>query len=200
MEKVILYYKFVPVSDPETVMLWQRQLCERYGLRGRIIISKHGINGTLGGPVDGLKEYCKAMNKHSLFKKIVYKWSEGGAKDFPKLSIKVRDELVAFRAGDELKVDEKGVVGGGKHLKPAEVNKLVEERGDDVIFFDGRNAYEAQVGRFKNTLVPSTRTSHDFIKEIEDPKYDSIKDKPIVTYWRRSRKADRVFVARSCLV
>ncbi len=39
--------------------------------------------------------------------------------------------------------DENGVVGGGVHLKPEEVNKLVEERGDEVVFFDGRNAFEA---------------------------------------------------------
>lgn len=182
MEKIILYYKFVPVADTDTTRLWQRELCERYGLKGRIIISKHGINGTLGGPVAGLKAYVKAMNLTKQFKGIVYKWSDGGAEDFPKLSIKVRAELVAFGAPDELVVDEKGVVGGGKHLKPAEVNKLVQERGDDVIFFDGRNAYEAQIGKFKNAIVPDVRTSHDFVKEIEDPKYDAIKDKPIVTY------------------
>lgn len=182
MEKVILYYKFVPVSDPETVMFWQRNLCDRLGLKGRIIISEHGINGTLGGPIKEVKAYVKEMNQHPMFKKIKYKWSDGKAGDFPKLSVKVRPELVAFNAGEELKVDEKGVVNGGVHLKPEELHKLIEERGDEVIFFDGRNAYEAQIGRFKNTLVPSVRTSHDFIKEIEDPKYDSIKNNPIVTY------------------
>lgn len=182
MEKVILYYKFVPVPDPDTVMFWQRNLCERLGLKGRIIISEHGINGTLGGPIKNVKAYVKEMNQHPLFKKTTYKWSEGTGDDFPRLSIKVRPELVAFRAGDELKVDEKGVVGGGKHLKPEQVNKLVEERGEDVIFFDGRNAYEAQVGKFKNAVVPDVKTTHDFIKELEDPKYDKIKDKPIVTY------------------
>lgn len=181
MEKVILYYKFVPVLDPETTKLWQRELCERYGLKGRIIISKHGINGTLGGPVNGLKAYVKAMNL-SLFKKTIYKWSEGSASDFPRLSIKVRPELVAFGAPDAVKVDENGVVGGGKHLKPEEVNKLVEERGDDVIFFDGRNAYEAQIGKFKNTVVPNVRYTREFLKELDDPKYEEIKDKPIVSY------------------
>lgn len=182
MEKIILYYKFVPVSDPKMTVLWQRQLCERYGLKGRIIISKHGINGTLGGPVEGLKAYKKAMNETETFKGITYKWSEGSADDFPRLSVKARPELVAFGAPDELIVDENGVVGGGKHLKPEEVNKLVEERGDDVIFFDGRNAYEAQIGKFRNAVIPDVRTSHDFIAEIEDPKYDAIKDKPIVSY------------------
>ena len=130
----------------------------------------------------GVKAYVKEMNQHPLFKKIKYKWSEGKGDDFPRLSIKVRPELVAFNAGEELKVDEKGVVGGGKHLKPEEVNKLVEERGEDVIFFDGRNAYEAKVGKFKGAVVPDVKTTHDFIKEIEDPKYDDLKDKAIVTY------------------
>ena len=85
-------------------------------------------------------------------------------------------------AGDELEVDEHGVVGGGKHLKPEQVHELVEKYGDDVVFFDGRNAYEAKVGKFKNAVVPDTRTSKDFIKELDSDKYDHIKDKPVVTY------------------
>jgi UPF0176 protein len=182
MEKILLYYKFVPIADTQTVLFWQRALCEKLGLKGRIIISKHGINGTLGGDLKALKLYTRDMNAHSLFKGITYKWSDGGANHFPKLSVKVRDEIVSFGIPDELVVDENGVVGGGKHLKPEEVNKLVEERGDDVIFFDGRNAYEAQIGKFKNAVIPKTRTSHDFINEIEDPKYDALKEKPVVTY------------------
>ena len=64
------------------------------------------------------------------------------------------------------------------HLKPEEVNKLVEERGDEVVFFDGRNAFEAKIGKFKNAVVPDVRTTHDFIREIESGKYDDLKDKP----------------------
>ena len=182
MKKIILYYKFVPIDDPETVMHWQRQLCEAHGLKGRIIISKHGINGTLGGPVEGLKAYKKAMNLHSKFKKIMYKWSEGSDEDFPRLSVKVRDEIVTFLAPDELKVDESGVIGGGKHLKPEQVNELLEKRGDDVVFMDGRNAYEAKIGKFKNAVVPNTRTTRDFLQELEKPEMQKLKNKPIVTY------------------
>lgn len=182
MEKIILYYKFVPVPDPTSVMFWQRELCERYGLKGRILLSPHGINGTVGGPVEGLKAYVKAMNLHPLFKKITYKWGEGGAADFPRLSVKVREELVAFGAPNEVKVDAKGIVGGGKHLKPKQVHELLKQRGEDVVFFDGRNKYEAEIGKFKNAVVPDVVNTREFIKEIEDPKYDAIKDKPVVTY------------------
>jgi UPF0176 protein len=112
----------------------------------------------------------------------MFKWSDGSREHFPKLQVKVRPEIVAFGAQDELKVDKTGVVGGGKHLKPTEVNELVNRYGDEVVFFDGRNAYEAAVGRFKNAVVPDTTTSKDFIAELDSGRYDHLKGKKVVTY------------------
>lgn len=182
MHKVILYYKFVPVSDPAMTVRWQKELCSRLKLKGRIIVNKHGINGTLGGDIESLREYKREMNRSIIFKGIVYKWSDGTGSEFPRLSIKVRDELVSFKTPDEIEVDENGVKNGGKHLKPEALHKLIDEKGEDVVFFDGRNKYEAEVGRFKNAIVPETETTRDFVSEIESGKYDDIKNKPIVTY------------------
>ena len=182
MQKILLYYKFTPITDPETLRLWQRALCEKLNLKGRILISPHGINGTVGGDLDDLKQYVKETKQFTGFKNMVFKWSEGTRDHFPKLQVRVRPELVAFGAADELRVDEDGVVGGGKHLKPKQVNELVEQYGDEVVFFDGRNEYEAAVGRFKNAVVPETHTSKDFMAELESGKYDAIKDKKVVTY------------------
>ena len=181
MQKILLYYKFTPIKDSAAVRLWQKTLTESLNLKGRILISPHGLNGTVGGEMDDLKTYIKATKELPSFKDIVFKWSDGGREEFPRMSVKVRSEIVAFDAADELRVDENGVVGGGVHLKPKDVNKLVQER-DDVIFFDGRNAHEAAIGKFKGAIVPDTHTSRDFIKELESGKYDDIKDKPIVTY------------------
>ena len=180
--KVILYYAFAPISDTQAVKLWQKTLCESLNIKGRILISPHGINGTLGGAMEDIKKYIKNTRQYPGFKKIDFKWSEGTGNDFPKLKIKVKEELVAFGNPGEIQVDENGVIGGGVHLRPEEVNKLVEERGDDVIFFDGRNAFEAKIGKFKNAVVPDVTTSHNFVKEIESGKYDHMKDQPIVTY------------------
>ena len=182
LQKIILYYGFAPIGDPEAVKLWQKTLCENLGLKGRILISKHGINGTLGGDMSALKKYVRQTREYEGFRKIDFKWSDGTGNDFPRLSVKARKEIVAFGAPDELQVDEKGVVNGGIHLKPEEVNQLVAERGDEVVFFDGRNAFEAKIGKFKNAIVPNTHTTHDFIADIESGRYDHLKDKPIVTY------------------
>ncbi|HKX24463.1 MAG TPA: rhodanese-related sulfurtransferase [Candidatus Saccharimonadales bacterium] len=181
MQKILLYYKFAPIADPEAVRLWQRALCEKLNLKGRILISTHGINGTVGGDIEDLKAYVKETKQFAAFKGTTFKWSEGDRDRFPKLSIKVRPELVGFGAPDEVQVDEHGVIGGGKHLSPEQVHKLVEERGD-VVFFDGRNKHEAAVGKFKDAVVPDVETSKDFIRELESDKYNDIKDKPIVTY------------------
>lgn len=163
-------------------MRWQRELCTRLGLKGRILISPHGINGTLGGDIEALREYKRDMNRSVIFKGITYKWSDGGIDHFPKLKVKVKPEIVAFDAADEIVVGEHGIENGGRHLKPAAVHKLVEERGDDVIFYDGRNMYEAQIGRFKNTVVPKAVTSRDFKEDLENGEISKHKDKPIVTY------------------
>ncbi|PPL19650.1 oxygen-dependent tRNA uridine(34) hydroxylase TrhO [Microterricola pindariensis] len=190
--KILLYYAFTPLADPEAVRLWQRDLAESLGLRGRILLSGHGINGTLGGDMAALKRYVRKTRDYAPFKGIDFKWSEGtgldetGASlDFPRLSVKVRDEIVSFGAPGELAVDADGVVGGGTKLAPRELNALVAEHaasGTEVVFFDGRNAFEAEIGRFKNAIVPDVATTRDFVSELDSGKYDHLKDTPIVTY------------------
>jgi UPF0176 protein len=180
--KILLYYRFTPLTDPEAIRLWQWTLCDSLGLKGRIIISKDGINGTVGGPLSAVKKYIRATKEWPGFKDTDFKWSEGTGDDFPRLAVRVRDELVSFGAPQDLHVDESGVVNGGPHLSPTQVNELVEARGDDVVFFDGRNAFEAEIGRFRNAIVPDVETTHDFVKVLESGAYDHLKDKPIVTY------------------
>lgn len=182
VQKIILFYKFVPVGDTETVMFWQRALCEKLGLKGRVLISPHGINGTLGGDLQNLKFYTREMKAHSLFSGIDWKWSDGGTQEFPRLQVKARDEIVSFDASEELVVNERGVVGGGEHLSPQQLHELLEARGDDVVFYDGRNPFEAEIGRFKNAIVPEVEHSRDFKTDIESGEISKHKDRPIVTY------------------
>lgn len=182
LNKIILYYAFAPVIDPQAVVLWQRALCAQHGLTGRIIVSKHGINGTVGGAMADVKKYVRGTKHYPGFGKMDVKWSEGTGNDFPRLSVKARPELVAFNSPEEIVVGEDGVLNGGRHLSPRQVNDLVAERGDDVVFFDGRNKFEARIGKFKNAVVPDVRTTHDFIAELDSGKFDHLKNKPIVTY------------------
>nr|WP_221244270.1 rhodanese-related sulfurtransferase [Cryobacterium roopkundense] len=185
----MLYYVFTPLADPDAVRLWQRDLCEALGLRGRILISADGLNGTLGGDLPALKRYIRKTHDYPAFRNIDFKWSEGTgldaaglSLDFPKLAVKVRDEIVSFGAPGELTVDADGVVGGGTRLDPAALHELVEQRGDDVVFFDGRNAFEAEIGRFRGAVVPDVSNTREFVAELDSGRYDHLKGKPVVTY------------------
>jgi len=149
--------------------------------QGRILISRHGINGTLGGTIEDLKRYIAATKDFSGFRASTSS-GRGSADDFPRLRIRVRDEIVSFGAADELSVDRRGVVGGGVHLKPDDVHELVQQRGDDVVFFDARNAFEAAIGRFKNAVVPNVLATRDFASVLDSGRYDHLKHKAVVTY------------------
>jgi UPF0176 protein len=174
--KVLLYYKFVPVEDPESVMLWQKALCEKIDLKGRIIVAPHGINGTLGGSMEACKHYVKAMKKSSKFKETQFKWSEGTGDDFPKLSVKIRKELVTLDPEKEFDVYDKS-----KGLSPEQWHKYLEEH-PDVTLLDARNVYESEIGAFKagskNLIAPKINA----FREIKDHLNDIPKDKPVLTY------------------
>ncbi|HUY52973.1 MAG TPA: rhodanese-related sulfurtransferase [Candidatus Dormibacteraeota bacterium] len=182
MQKVILFYKFIEIEDPSRLMDQQKRLCSSLGLRGRILISNHGVNGTLGGTKEEIEQYIKSNDSNPILKNIWYKWSDGKQDTFPKLSIKVRDEIITFGAKDEIKVDTNGIIGTAKHINADELHDLIAEKGDQVIFFDGRNSYESAIGRFKGAVLPNVNKTKEFLEEIKDPKYDYLKDKIIITY------------------
>ncbi|MCT1776613.1 rhodanese-related sulfurtransferase [Brachybacterium sp. p3-SID957] len=180
--RIILFYVFTPLADPEAVRLWQFTLAQSLGLRGRVILSEHGINATLGGELGAIKTYVRALKGYAPFRGADVKWSQGTGEDFPRLLVKVRPELVTFGRPEEIKVGQDGVVGGGEHLTPQQLHELVAARGEDVVFFDGRNTMEAAIGRFRGAVVPDVTTTRDFLPELESGRYDELKDKTVVTY------------------
>lgn len=172
MQKILLYYKFVPIMDPQMTMRWQRELCLRLNLRGRIIVSEHGINGTVGGDLEDVKAYVRAMNLTPEFKGIEYKWSDGGRADFPRLNVKVRKELVTLEPEEAFDVFDKGTP-----LRPEAWHEYLEKHPDAIVF-DARNNYESAVGQFKNAITPDIKTFKDVKAELAKLP----KDKPVLTY------------------
>ena len=173
-EKIILYYKFTPVSDPEATRKWQTVMAAERGLNGRVIISEHGINGTLGGEEEALDDYIEQMEltEHADFAGIEYKISDGSHKDFPKLSVKVRKELVTLAPDEEFDVYDKSTP-----LRPEQWHEFMEQN-PDVTILDARNNYESAVGKFKNAITPDINA----FKEIKPVLEELDKDKPLITY------------------
>jgi UPF0176 protein len=142
---VILFYKYVTITDPQSFAAEQRTLCSGLGLKGRVLIAEEGINGTLAGTRKGVDQYLAALRANERFSDIEIKGSVGDAQTFPKLVIKVRSEIVTLGAGP-LAPDLHN------HLSPEEWKRTLEEE-PDVIVLDVRNRYESIAGKFENAIA-----------------------------------------------
>ena len=172
--KIILYYKFCAVADPASVCLWQQELTRRLQLKGRIIVARQGINGTLGGTVKALQAYKRAMNTLPVFKDIAYKWSAGSSADFPKLSVKVRDELVSLKPATLFDPQQ-----AGTGLTPKQWHAYLEQH-PEVIVLDARNDYESELGYFD---VPNLQKAPiKTFRDIKQVVQQLPKSQPILTY------------------
>src|SRR4051812_29864117 len=100
MYQILLFYNYTGIKDPEKLMTEQKTLCDELGLKGRILIAHEGINGTLEGTYEDTETYLEEFIKDPRFKDTHFKKSQGTGSAFPKLSIKVRDEIVSGHLGE----------------------------------------------------------------------------------------------------
>ena len=50
--RVLLYYNYVHIEDPEGYAADHLAFCRNLGLKGRILVAQEGINGTVSGTVE----------------------------------------------------------------------------------------------------------------------------------------------------
>ena len=174
--QVLLYYKYTHIAEPETYRTEQLALCQRLNLLGRIIVATEGINGTVSGTIEETQAYIEALRSDARTADIGIKIDAADGHCFPKLSIKVRDEIVSLNLGSD-DVNPNEVTG--TRLSPAEFKAAMEN--DDVIVLDGRNDYESALGRFRGALCPEVGNFREFPDWIRTHLKDA-KDKKILTY------------------
>jgi len=184
---VLLYYKYVPIALPERFAAEHRCLCGTLELKGRILIAEEGINGTVVGKRDSIVRYMEAMKEDPRFTDMEFKISEGAVDTFPKLSIKVRPEIVTLGADIPLKADL------DNHLSPAEWKAKIE--GDpDIVLVDVRNRYESQAGMFEGALPCEIENIRELPQYL--PQLEALKDKTVFMYCTggiRCEKASALF-------
>jgi UPF0176 protein len=189
--KVILFYKFVLIRDPKKLKEQQILICKQTGIHsGRIIVSTEGINGTLEGSDLAIYKYIKEMQQDTRFSDINFKISTSNGDSFPKiidpatrklkpkLSIKVREELVTTNLKNHKKL---GPLAGntGKYVTAEELHSWFETKKEFYIV-DMRNDYEYEIGHFQDSIMlkgfRNFRDLENVVEQIKD-----LSDKTIVT-------------------
>ena len=144
------------------------------GLTGRIIIAEEGINVTLEGNRSMIRKYKEHILSDKRFRDINIKTSAGTGTAFPRMSIKIKPEIVATKL--PASVDPRKQTA--KYLPAHELKKWYEE-DKDFIVVDMRNDYEVASGYFDKTVNPKLKASRDLPQAVEKLKIH--KDKTVVT-------------------
>lgn len=175
--KVLLYYKYTEIKDPIDLQTKQRSLCEKLNLVGRILISTEGLNGSVCGEPENIQKYISETKKYPGLGDVDFKESESDFIAFNKLKVLIRDEVVALgkkKSGKDVDLNKKA-----PYIEPEDLLNMYENN-DNFVIIDGRNNYEAKIGRFKNSIyfdVENFREIPDKLNEI-----GHLKSKKVVTF------------------
>ncbi|MBG9451524.1 rhodanese-related sulfurtransferase [Cytobacillus firmus] len=173
--RVLLYYMYVPIEDPEEFAREHKAFCNELGLKGRILVANEGINGTVSGPVEQTDRYMEAMKQDPRFAEMVFKIDEADGHAFPKMKVRARPELVTLRLEDDVNPNEIT----GKYLEPKEFYERLQD--EDTIVLDARNDYEYDLGHFRGAIRPDIENFRDLPNWVRENK-ELLGDKKIITY------------------
>jgi len=173
--QVLLFYKYITIDNPEALKGWVLERAKALGLTGRVIVAEEGINGTLEGSLENTNIFKDEFLADSRFSDVQVKTSSGTGTAFPKLSVKVRDEIVGTHF-DKQKVDPRKQTA--RHLRPEELRAWYESQKDFVVV-DMRNDYEFASGHFKDSINPKLNNSRDLPEAL--PLLEPLKNKTVLT-------------------
>ncbi|MEF9951052.1 MAG: rhodanese-related sulfurtransferase [Clostridium sp.] len=173
--RILLYYNFINIDNPEEFTNEHLALCKNLNLKGRILISKEGINGTCSGTVEETEAYMLYLKSINGFENTVFKVDESDSHSFNKLYVRHRKSILTLLPEDD--VNPNDIVG--TYLKPKEFYDMLQH--EDVIIVDGRNDYEYEIGHFRGAIKPNVKNFKEFPKWIDDTLGD-MKDKKILSY------------------
>ncbi|MBS3168752.1 rhodanese-related sulfurtransferase [Candidatus Woesearchaeota archaeon] len=190
MEKITTssFYKYIELENPEEFQENLLEYCIKLELKGKVLVAKEGINGTVSGNQKQIEEFEKHLLSFKDFKDIMFKRTETESHPYRKTHVRLRNEIVTSKFG--IKTEKVG-----KHLTPENLKELYDKK-DDFIILDARNNYEAKIGKFKNAVTSPIKYFRDFPKTIKD--LEKYKNKKIVMYCTagvRCEKASALLIA-----
>ena len=151
--------------------LLQREILKNK-IRGTIILSTEGINGTIAGKRRNINQIIKSLKKVLNFKDFDSKnMSQSHFQPFHKGKIKIKNEVVPL--GLKINSNNKKL---NRYISGKSWNKLISNK--ETLVVDARKPFEYDVGTFKNSINPNIQNFRDFPKYLE--KID--KAKPVAMF------------------
>jgi len=172
MFEVFGFYKFVKIPYLKKNKKLISEILTKKNIRGTVIISKEGVNGTISGKgldikttIDILKKVLKFKDFNSTNK------TKSLFQPFHKPKVKIKSEVVPMNLKLHKMIQKKD-----SHVEPNKWNKLIKDK--ETIVIDARKPFEYDVGTFKGSVNPCVDNFRDFPKYLKKLK----KNQPIAMF------------------
>lgn len=171
----IAAYKFVTLDNLEARREHLRELTERLGLKGTILLSEEGINSFLAGTREAIDDYLQVLKSEPEFADIEVKESLSDDQPFSRMLVRIKNEIIAFGV--------EGIDPRQKTSKRITAKQLKQwyDEGRPFTILDTRNDYEVELGTFKNAVPIGVNHFRNF-PEAVDKLPDEMRDQPVVTF------------------
>ena len=171
--KIFSFYQFIKILKPLKLKNLLKDFCQFHKLKGTILVAKEGINGTIGGTEQSIRDFEKKILQLG-FKSLISKYSFNPYMPFYRLKIKYKNEIITFT---KKQLDIQNV--RAKSIEPKDWNKIINNK--DVYLIDVRNNYESEIGTFKKAIKSNTKNFTEFKNYIKNNLIDK-KNKKIAMF------------------
>ena len=161
MYTIFGFYKFKKIKFLKKYKsLFQKEILKN-NVRGTIIFSAEGINGTIAGKKDDISKIMKIIKRQFRLKDFDSKnISKSHFQPFHKGKIKIKNEVVPLG----LKINSKNKKLN-RYISGKSWNKLISNK--ETLVIDARKPFEYDVGTFKNSINPNIQNFRDFPKYLK---------------------------------
>ena len=161
MIKIFGFYKFFRIDSLNKSKVLLNKILIKKKIRGTIIISKEGINGTVSGKPQDIKSLISKIKKHFSLKSFdSTNKSNCTFQPFHKPKVKIKKEIVPMNMILSKKIKKKD-----SHIDPKNWNKLI--KNEKTIVIDARKPFEYKIGSFDRAINPNIKNFRDFPKYLK---------------------------------
>jgi len=154
--KVVSFYRFLTIADPQGLRDGLQALCEEKQLLGTILVAHEGFNGTLAGAADAAQNVFDFLrDRFDIDEQLDARWTDSDEAPFRRMRVRCKKEIVTMG-----RIDIEPQKGTGKHVSAREWNELIDN--PDTLVIDTRNHYEIEVGTFPGAVDPATESFREF--------------------------------------
>lgn len=176
--KVAALYAFAPLPDCAALKPELALFCCARDIRGTLILAPEGINGTVAGAPDAIAALLDWLANASPWdgrlSGMEIKTSTAGAMPFGRMKVKLKSEIVTFRAEAADPARRTGT-----HVEAADWNALIAD--PELILIDARNRYETRLGSFAGARDPAIARFPD-LKAFLETNLDPSRHRKVAMY------------------